>query len=112
MPVRMRPLLWRLALVALVVVLPMHQVLAMRGDIVFIRESKDADNGYPPATFPHAVHRYQFKCYVCHDSIFKMKKGANKVSMDDISSGKFCGVCHNETIASGSTFETCQRCHH
>ena len=112
-PFGTRPLSWRLAfpaLLALLAVLPLHQVLAEQGDIVFTRE-KDESNEYPPATFPHAVHRYQYKCYVCHDDIFKMKKGTNKVTMDDIGSGKFCGTCHNDTIAFGSTFESCQRCH-
>src|SRR5487761_2730853 len=47
--------------------LPKPQVKGMRGDIVFVREKNEAgNNGYPPATFPHAVHRYQYKCYVCH----------------------------------------------
>ena len=88
----------------------MHQVLAERGDIVLVREKPEGAE-YPPATFSHSVHRYQYKCYVCHDAIFKMKAGANRVSMDDIDKGKFCGTCHNETTAFGSNFESCQRCH-
>ena len=104
----------RLSLMVLLGVLPMQQVLAERGDIVFVRPNavEGETSEYPPATFPHAVHRYQYKCYVCHDEIFKMKAGANKVNMDEIGKGKFCGTCHNETIAFGSNFESCQRCHH
>ena len=111
-PFKLSPFSWRLAFATLLIILPVQQTLAERGDSVLAREKKDESNEYPPATFPHSVHRYQYKCYVCHDNIFKMKKGANQVSMDDIGSGKFCGVCHNETIAFGSNFETCQRCHH
>jgi len=85
--------------------------VAERGDIKMLREG-DEGSEYPPATFPHAVHRYQYKCYACHDEIFKMKKGTTKMIMQDMSDGKFCGVCHNETIAFGSTFESCERCHH
>ena len=88
-------------------------VAAEQGDIVFVRKGKEATEAkeYPPATFPHFAHRMQFKCFVCHDAIFEMKAGANAVTMDKVSAGKFCGVCHNETIAFGPTFESCQRCH-
>ncbi len=102
--------LW-LALLVLATLLPAAQVSAEQGDIVFTRSSKEEGADYPPATFPHYVHRMQFKCYVCHDAIFKMKAGADKVSMDAIDKGKFCGTCHNATIAFGPTFESCQRCH-
>jgi c(7)-type cytochrome triheme protein len=94
----------------LLLALPMHQVLAARGDTVMFR-GKNEGGEYPPATFPHSVHRYQYKCYACHDGIFKMKKGDAKMTMDDIGQGKFCGACHNETIAFGSNFESCERCH-
>jgi len=80
------------------------------GDIPFARKSNGADE-YPPATFPHYVHRIQFKCYVCHDAIFEMKAGANEVSMDAISGGKFCGRCHDGKTAFAVTFESCLRCH-
>jgi len=99
-----------LCLALLVLALPAAQVSAEQGDIVFTRSSKEGKE-YPPATFPHYVHRMQFKCYVCHDAIFKMKAGADKVSMDAIDKGKFCGTCHNATTAFGPTFESCQRCH-
>lgn len=99
-----------LCLVVLVTLLCSQFVSAEQGDIVFTRKSKEG-NEYPPATFPHSVHRYQYKCYVCHDSIFKMKAGADTVTMQDLDNGKYCGTCHNETIAFGLTFESCQRCH-
>lgn len=104
-----RAAFWIGLLLTAVALVP-FDVAAEYGDIVFVRKVKEG-NEYPPATFPHYVHRMQFKCYVCHDAIFEMKAGANDVHMADISKGKFCGTCHNETIAFGPTFESCQRCH-
>jgi c(7)-type cytochrome triheme protein len=81
------------------------------GDIVFSRKTSDADE-IPPAVFPHWAHRINFKCYVCHDSIFQMKAGANPITMENIQQGKFCGACHNGKIAFPAGFDTCDRCHH
>ncbi len=83
--------------------------LAVEGDIVFKREG--GEGGTPVAVFPHWIHRIRYKCYACHDGIFKMKAGANEVTMDAIREGKFCGACHNEKIAWGPSFDTCTRCH-
>jgi c(7)-type cytochrome triheme protein len=80
------------------------------GTIFFQRKIPGADD-IPPARFPHWVHRMNFKCYVCHEGIFQMKAGADDVTMDDVRSGKFCGVCHNGKTAFQVTFETCPRCH-
>ncbi|MBI2061949.1 MAG: hypothetical protein HYT87_19590 [Nitrospirae bacterium] len=80
------------------------------GDIVFKRLTGEIGT-VPPAVFSHWVHRMRFRCYVCHDSIFKMKKGANKVVKDDIRKGKFCGVCHTGKLAWQITDENCHRCH-
>ncbi len=83
---------------------------AVEGDVVFQRKGA-ADKDTPPAQFPHWAHRIRFKCYVCHDAIFKMKAGTNAVSMDAILEGKFCGACHDGKTAFPVGFETCQRCH-
>ncbi len=99
------------AAVALAAVLvPLSYAGAELGDIVFQRKHSAA-NEYPPATFPHFVHRIQFKCHVCHEAIFKMRAGANNVSMEAIARGKFCGHCHDGKTAFGVTFEACLRCH-
>ncbi|GBE31536.1 hypothetical protein BMS3Bbin05_00438 [bacterium BMS3Bbin05] len=50
------------------------------------------------------------KCNNCHPKIFKMKKGADKITMKDIRAGKFCGTCHNGTRAFKPT--NCKKCHH
>ena len=59
--------------------------------------------------FPHWFHRIRYKCKVCHEKIFIMRKGANKISMREIMDGKFCGTCHNGMIA-WEPLE-CKKCH-
>jgi c(7)-type cytochrome triheme protein len=53
------------------------------------------------------------KCADCHQSgLFKMKKGADTITMKDINDGKFCGACHNGTKAfSASDKANCAKCH-
>ena len=83
--------------------------LAVEGDVVMKR--KEAGGGIPPALFPHWIHRIRYRCYACHDALFKMAAGANAVTMADIAQGKSCGACHDGVTAWGSTYETCNRCH-
>ncbi|HEC17011.1 MAG TPA: hypothetical protein ENI99_10660 [Sedimenticola sp.] len=59
--------------------------------------------------FPHWFHRIRFKCKVCHEDIFKMKRGSNNISMRRIMEGEACGVCHNGQIAWEALY--CERCH-
>ncbi|VAX10643.1 hypothetical protein MNBD_GAMMA26-2390 [hydrothermal vent metagenome] len=59
--------------------------------------------------FPHWFHRIRFKCKVCHENIFIMKRGHNNVSMRRIMEGEACGVCHNGQIAWEALY--CERCH-
>lgn len=108
----MRRAAFWLALVLVVVLLPVRHGEAEVGDISFQRKSGAAGGDYPPAIFPHWVHRMQFRCYVCHDDIFTMKAGSNRVTMDAIEQRKSCGTCHNGKIAFGVSFDTCPRCHH
>jgi c(7)-type cytochrome triheme protein len=52
------------------------------------------------------------KCNDCHTKIFKMKKGAEKFTMDDIKAGKACGTCHNgEKAFKASDAANCAKCH-
>jgi c(7)-type cytochrome triheme protein len=81
----------------------------VRGTIVFERSERQQD--FPPATFPHWVHRIQFRCDVCHTRIFPMQAGASRITMDAILQGKLCGTCHNGTTAFPARFDTCYRCH-
>ncbi len=99
----------RLGAVSLLAGFLFGTAFAVEGDIVFKREG--GAGGVAPTVFPHWVHRIRYKCYACHPSIFEMKAGATKVSMDSIQDGKTCGVCHNGKIAWGVTFDSCSRCH-
>ncbi len=83
--------------------------LAIEGDVVFKRSG--GEGGNPAAVFPHWVHQVRYKCYACHPAPFRMKEGANQVSMELIQQGKSCGVCHNGKKTWGVTFDTCNRCH-
>ena len=80
------------------------------GDIVFKRATPGSED-VAAAVFPHWVHRIQYKCYACHDALFKMAAGADAISMDAINDGKSCGTCHNGKKAFAPTFSTCTRCH-
>jgi c(7)-type cytochrome triheme protein len=53
------------------------------------------------------------KCADCHQSgLFKMKKGADLITMKDINEGKFCGVCHNGTKTfNAKDAANCVKCH-
>ncbi len=104
-----RRLLVAAAFIGLMGVLPLSSGLAVEGDIVFKR--KEGEAAVPPAIFPHWFHRIRYKCYACHPSIVEMKAGANPITMEAISAGKFCGVCHNGKIAWEVAFDTCPRCH-
>lgn len=79
------------------------------GDVLFSRKESAGD--FPVAYFPHWVHRMKFRCYVCHESIFKMKRGENDLSMATMSAGKSCGTCHNGKIAWAIDGDSCARCH-
>lgn len=52
------------------------------------------------------------KCAACHPAVFKMKKGADVITMKDMNEGKFCGACHNGTKAfSTKDAANCAKCH-
>jgi len=87
-------------------------VHAVFGDITLQRAAGDASAAdTPPAVFPHWKHRIHYKCYVCHNAIFEMKAGANKISMKAIADGKYCGACHNGKQAWAVGFDSCNKCH-
>lgn len=96
------------ALFALAFALPAGEPWAEYGDVILNQRSDK--EGVRPVVFPHWFHRIRYRCKVCHHELgFKMRAGANQVSMDDIVDGKFCGMCHNDQIAWGP--ERCDLCH-
>ncbi|HET9820225.1 MAG TPA: cytochrome c3 family protein [Burkholderiaceae bacterium] len=80
------------------------------GDVPMPRKVKGMDD-IPAATFPHWIHRMQYRCGACHNELFKMKAGSDTATMDDMRAGSSCGKCHNGKIAFESNFDTCNRCH-
>jgi c(7)-type cytochrome triheme protein len=75
-------------------------------------EKQMAEEGLTPVIYPHWVHRTWFECKVCHQDIFKMKKGVNDISQTHILEGTQCGVCHNNDLAFGADkTEYCVKCH-
>ena len=62
----------------------------------------------PPVRFPHKDHTQWLDCGNCHDALFKMEKGASKISMARILEGEQCGVCHG---AIAFPLTECKRCH-
>ena len=80
------------------------------GDIVLnTKKESMAKAGVNPVVFPHWFHRIRFKCKVCHEDIFVLKKGANDINMSAIMNGEFCGKCHNGLTAWEPL--DCVRCH-
>lgn len=82
--------------------------VAEYADVVINRSAEK--NGMRPVVFPHWFHRIRFRCKVCHAELgFKMRAGANFITMEDIIDGRFCGACHNGEIAWSP--ENCDLCH-
>ena len=104
-----------MAIVSLLVTVFMSGVVATAmareyGDIYMdSRRSSMKKAEVKAVLFPHWFHRIRYKCKVCHEDIFIMKKGANDLSMKKIMDGKACGTCHNGLIAWEPLY--CERCH-
>ena len=83
------------------------------GDIQYERAEGDASKmkAFPPAIFPHWIHRINYRCDVCHDDLFEMKFGATPVTKELMKEGKVCGACHDGKLAFLSDFKNCNRCH-
>jgi len=79
-------------------------VICHAGDVVF----KNADAG--DVTFPHSTHIKMFSCDECHPDLFKAKKGADKMTMEAMENGQFCGACHDGSGAFGVK-DDCENCH-
>ena len=73
----------------------------------------DFDNPNGKVVFDGKVHADKgMKCGDCHTKIFKMKKGAEKITMVDMNAGKNCGTCHNgEKAFKSSDAANCGKCH-
>lgn len=105
----MKSRIWRAALLAAgLTLLAGAPLQAEYGDVIFNRRAEK--EGVRPVIFPHWFHRIRFRCKVCHYEFgFKMRAGANDVSMSDIIDGKFCGMCHDGEVAWSP--DRCDLCH-
>jgi len=93
---------------ALILLLAYAPAQAEYGDVILNKQSEK--NSMRPVVFPHWFHRIRFQCKVCHGELgFALRIGSTKVDMADIAAGKFCGKCHNGTIAWGA--DRCDLCH-
>lgn len=83
-------------------------VQAEYADVILNRHSEA--EGVNPVIFPHWFHRIRYQCRVCHSELgFEMRVGANDVTMEEISNGRFCGACHDGDIA--WSVDNCHLCH-
>ena len=66
---------------------------------------------YPPARFPHGLHRVRFQCRACHEKPFVMERGATLLSQQEAHGVDGCGVCHDGSTAFDTGLDDCYRCH-
>ena len=91
-----------------VLCLGVGSVGAEYGDVVLNKHSELEQ--MRPVVFSHWFHRIRYRCSTCHqEQGFKMRAGANDISMKDIMDGRYCGMCHNGKTAWGA--ERCDLCH-
>jgi c(7)-type cytochrome triheme protein len=64
--------------------------------------------GMPDIIFSHSKHTTWNGCELCHPEIFKVRRGASKISMVQIFEGQSCGACHGSVAF---PLIDCQRCH-
>jgi c(7)-type cytochrome triheme protein len=83
------------------------------GNVVMRARSRKA--GVAPVVFAHWSHRARYNCRVCHQELgFSMRLGDSGITRNQYLAGKFCGACHNGsiafTVADGPQAQ-CKRCH-
>lgn len=79
------------------------------GNVVIDRASTRA--GAKPVTFSHWTHRKNYNCGVCHSELdFDMQTGSSPIAESGHDSVRYCGACHNGTIAFDDQGH-CSACH-
>lgn len=64
--------------------------------------------GLPDIIFSHSKHVVWAGCGMCHPDTFALETGKTEMTMEEITKGKFCGICHG-TVA--FALNDCTRCH-
>jgi c(7)-type cytochrome triheme protein len=100
-----------LALGCLLFAFMLPALAAAPGDLLFEREDQSESTAFPPSIFPHWKHRIHYRCDACHNDLFKMKLGETTITMDMMSKGESCAVCHDGELAFDISFSNCARCH-
>jgi len=59
--------------------------------------------------FSHEFHTKSFACADCHTTLFAMRKGKSKMTMEIMNAGGSCGKCHNGSVA--TPVSECGKCH-
>jgi c(7)-type cytochrome triheme protein len=107
----MKPLFTAMILICLSLPMDLSAHRVGGGDIVF----RPAAPGVKQVLFSHEMHvtRKSIKCSRCHYEIFEMAKGSYGMTMEKITKGEFCGMCHNGRNAFDVHDKMhCDRCHH
>lgn len=107
---KLKRLRW-MASFALVGVLTLSVVGTSRGEYSdVVLNNRSELEGMRPVVFPHWFHRIRYQCRVCHSELgFEMKVGATRPTMNEITSGAFCGACHDGDTA--WSVDNCGLCH-
>ena len=83
------------------------------GNVIMRTRAKQA--GMAPVIFSHWSHRSRYNCRVCHQELgFSMRSGDTGITRKQYLAGKFCGACHNGTVAFtvyGGPQAHCSKCH-
>lgn len=84
---------------------------ALLGDLTLAPKEGVAPEraSFPPARFPHWVHRIRYRCMACHPDPFEHRAGATEMTMEAMRRGETCGECHNGQAA--FALMQCPRCH-
>lgn len=67
--------------------------------------------------FSHEVHTYWLNCDSCHPRVFKAEVASNRMTMQEIREGKYCGLCHGAVAFPTNVIDApnfranCLRCH-
>ncbi len=77
------------------------------GDIAYERTVKAKE--FPPVIFEHWRHISQYRCYVCHSSLFEMQ--VSQGLGEDMHKTNSCGSCHDGKPGFAIGVQTCHRCH-
>ena len=64
--------------------------------------------GLPDIIFSHSKHVAWTGCGMCHPNVFALETGKTKMTMKEISEGKFCGICHGKVAF---PLNDCAKCH-